>query len=89
MKKVIFKGCGTAISTPFDESGVNLKEFEKLVENQIQNKVDSLIVCGTTGEASTMTKDEKIATIKCAIKTSYRKSSHYCWNRREQYKGSY
>ena len=36
MKKILFKGCGTAISTPFDENGVNLEEFEKLVENQIQ-----------------------------------------------------
>ena len=70
MKKILFKGCGTAISTPFDENGVNLKEFEKLVENQIQNKVDAIIVCGTTGEASTMTTEEKIATITCAVKTS-------------------
>lgn len=70
MKKILFQGCGTAISTPFDENGVNFKEFEKLVENQIQNKVDAIIVCGTTGEASTMTTEEKIATIECAIKTS-------------------
>ena len=70
MKKILFKGCGTAISTPFDENGVNLKEFERLVESQIQNKVDAIIVCGTTGEASTMTLEEKIATIKCAVETS-------------------
>ncbi len=70
MKKILFKGCGTAISTPFDENGVNLKEFEKLIENQIQNKVDAIIVCGTTGEASTMTTEEKIATIECAVKIS-------------------
>lgn len=71
MIKILFKGCGTAISTPFDENGVNLKEFEKLVEHQIQNKVDAIIVCGTTGEASTMTQEEKIATIECAVKTSH------------------
>ncbi len=70
MKKILFKGCGTAISTPFDENGVNLKEFEKLVENQIENNVDAIIVCGTTGEASTMTTEEKLATIECAVKTS-------------------
>lgn len=70
MKKILFKGCGTAISTPFDENGVNLKEFERLVNYQIENGVDSIIVCGTTGEASTMTTDEKIATIKCAVETS-------------------
>lgn len=73
MKKILFKGCGTAISTPFDDNGVNLKEFERLIEFQIQNKVDSIIVCGTTGEASTMTLEEKIATIKCAVKTSNRR----------------
>ena len=70
MKKIIFKGCGTAIATPFDENGVNLKEFEKLLENQIQNKVDSIIVCGTTGEASTMTLQEKLSTIQTAVKIS-------------------
>ncbi len=70
MKKILFKGCGTAISTPFDENGVNFKEFERLVENQIQNKVDAIIVCGTTGEASTMTTEEKLETIKCAVKIS-------------------
>ena len=70
MKKILFKGCGTAISTPFDENGVNLKEFERLIEDQIQNKVDAIIVCGTTGESSTMTTEEKKLTIKCAVKTS-------------------
>lgn len=69
MKKLIFTGVGTAIATPFDENGVNLKEFKRLLENQIENNVDAIIVCGTTGEASTMTMDEKIATIKCAVET--------------------
>ena len=70
MKKILFKGCGTAIATPFNETGVNTSEFSKLIENQIQNKVDAIIVCGTTGESSTMTEEEKIAAIKCAIETS-------------------
>ena len=68
MKKIIFKGCGTAISTPFNESGVNFEEFGKLIEYQIKNEVDSIIVCGTTGESSTMTKKEKEDTIFYAIK---------------------
>lgn len=67
MKKIIFKGCGTAISTPFTEDGVNFEEFGKLLEDQIQNKVDAIIVCGTTGEASTMTVDERKETIKYAV----------------------
>ncbi len=70
MKEILFKGCGTAISTPFNEDGVNLEEFKRLVNYQIENKVDAIIVCGTTGESSTMTHDEKIATIKCAVETS-------------------
>lgn len=70
MKKILFRGCGTAISTPFDENGVNLKEFEKLIEDQIQNKVDAIIVCGTTGESPTMTKEEKKLAIECAVKIS-------------------
>ena len=64
MKKIIFKGCGTAIVTPFNESGVNFEEFGRLIEDQIKNKVDSIIVCGTTGEASTMTIEERKNTIK-------------------------
>ncbi len=70
MKKILFKGAASAVPTPFDESGVNIKEFEKFLEFQIQNKIDALIVCGTTGESSTMTKEEKIETIKCAVKVS-------------------
>ena len=70
MKKIIFKGCGTAIATPFNEQGVNLDEFAKLVEDQIQNEVDSIIVCGTTGEAATMTEQERLQTIECAVKVS-------------------
>ena len=67
MKKILFKGCGTAIATPFTENGVNYEEFGKLIDNQIQNNVDSIIVCGTTGEASTMTLQEKKETIKYAV----------------------
>lgn len=67
MKKMIFKGCGTAIVTPFTQDGVNFDEFRKLIEFQIKNKVDAIIVCGTTGEAATMTEEEKKQTIKFAI----------------------
>ena len=67
MKKIIFKGCGTAIITPFTEDGVNFEEFRKMIEFQIAEGVDSIIVCGTTGESSTMTNEEKKETIKFAI----------------------
>lgn len=69
MKEIIFEGCGTAIATPFTDDGVNFSEFGKLLENQIENEVDSIIVCGTTGESSTMTKEERKETIKFAIDT--------------------
>ena len=69
MKKIIFKGCGTAIVTPFNENGVDFEEFKKLIEFQIANKADSIIVCGTTGESSTMTLEERKQTIKFAIDT--------------------
>lgn len=67
MKKIIFKGCGTAIATPFTEDGINYEEFGKLIEYQINNNCDALIVCGTTGEASTMSKEEKQSLIKFAV----------------------
>ena len=67
MKKIIFKGCGTAIATPFDENGVNFSEFQKLLEFQVQNGANAIIVCGTTGESSTMTDSERKETIKFAI----------------------
>jgi 4-hydroxy-tetrahydrodipicolinate synthase len=67
MKKVIFKGCGTAIITPFTDDGVNFEEFGKMIEFQIENGADAIIVCGTTGEASTMTLEERKETIKFAV----------------------
>ena len=70
MKKILFKGAGSAVPTPFDENGVNIEEFKNFLEFQINNNIDALIVCGTTGESSTMTKEEKIQVIKCALKVS-------------------
>ena len=67
MKKTIFKGCGTAIVTPFTEDGVNFEEFGRLLEDQIKDGVDAIIVCGTTGESATMSEKEKKETIKFAI----------------------
>ncbi len=67
MKPIIFKGCGTALATPFDEQGINFKVFGEMIENQIENGVDALIVCGTTGESSTMTEKERKDAIKFAI----------------------
>ena len=75
MKKLLFKGAGSAVPTPFDENGVNLDEFKKFLQFQIDNDIDALIVCGTTGESATMTKNEKIDVIKCAIEIAHKNES--------------
>ena len=66
-KKILFKGVGTAIATPFDERGINFDEFKKLVEFQIKEGADAIIVCGTTGESSTMSNTEKEDLIKFTV----------------------
>ena len=67
LKKILFTGVGTAIATPFNSNGINIPAFEKLLSFQLLNSVDSIVVCGTTGEASTMSDDEKSSVIKCAV----------------------
>jgi len=69
MKDIIFKGCATAIVTPFDENdNINFDEFKKLINYQLDNKVNGIVVCGTTGEASTLSKEEKEELITYCIK---------------------
>ncbi|MCR1935339.1 4-hydroxy-tetrahydrodipicolinate synthase [Clostridium tepidum] len=63
----IFKGSGVAIVTPFNETGVNFDELSNLIEWHIKSKTDAIIVCGTTGEATTMTETEKKETIKFVV----------------------
>ena len=70
MKKVIFKGCGTALATPFTNDGVNFEELRKLIEFQILEGADSLIICGTTGESSTMSLEEKKSVIEFSVKVA-------------------
>ena len=61
----IFTGAGVAITTPFDANGaVDYKTFEKQIERQIEGGTDAIIVCGTTGESSTLDHDEHLAVIK-------------------------
>lgn len=66
----IFEGAGVAIVTPFHEDGsVNYEKFAELVEFQIENGTDAIIVCGTTGEASTLTHEEHLDVIKFCVET--------------------
>ena len=64
----IFKGAGVAIVTPMHENGrVNYDKLGEMIEFQIANSTDAIIICGTTGESSTMTHGEHLQTIKYAI----------------------
>jgi len=64
----IFQGVGTAIVTPFDAQGeVDYNVLGRLVEFQIMNDVDALIVCGTTGEAATLTYEERFEVVKFVV----------------------
>ncbi|MFV3011958.1 4-hydroxy-tetrahydrodipicolinate synthase [Clostridium botulinum] len=63
----IFKGSGVAIITPFTETGVDFDKLSELIEWHIKSKTDAIIVCGTTGEATTMTETEKKETIKFVV----------------------
>ncbi|MBR6765181.1 MAG: dihydrodipicolinate synthase family protein, partial [Clostridia bacterium] len=67
-KNTIFTGCATALITPFTEDGVDFEAFGRLIDFQIENGVDALLVCGTTGEPATMTYDERAEVVKFAIK---------------------
>ena len=68
MKNTIFKGAATALITPFnDDKTINYEEFGKIIDFQIENGVDALVVCGTTGEPSTMPDEEHIEAMRFAI----------------------
>ncbi len=70
MKKPVFTGAGCAIVTPFtgkDLEKINYRLFEKLIEEQIINGTDAIIVCGTTGEKSTLADAENNELIRAAV----------------------
>jgi 4-hydroxy-tetrahydrodipicolinate synthase len=71
----LFTGAGVAIVTPMNEDKtVNYEQFEKNIEFQIKNNIDAIIVCGTTGESSTLTDEEHIEVIRfCAEIVNKRK----------------
>lgn len=63
----LFKGSAVAIVTPFNEKGVDFKKLEELLEWHISSKTDAIVICGTTGEASTMSEQERKETIKFTV----------------------
>ena len=66
--KPIFTGAATALVTPLTENGVDYAAFEKLINWQIDEGIDALVICGTTGEASTLTDEEHREVLKFAAK---------------------
>lgn len=67
MKQPIFTGSAAAIVTPFKEGGVDLESLGNLLDFQLENGTDAIVVCGTTGEASTMTYRERAETIAFCV----------------------
>ncbi len=67
-KALPFTGSGVAIVTPFNGLETNLDELTKILEMHIANKTDAIVICGTTGEASTMPDGEHLAAIKHTVK---------------------
>lgn len=64
----VFTGAGVAIVTPFHENGeVNYEKFAELIEFQIKEGTDAIIVCGTTGESSTLSHEEHLDVIKYCV----------------------
>ncbi|MBQ3053929.1 MAG: 4-hydroxy-tetrahydrodipicolinate synthase [Clostridia bacterium] len=69
MKKCVFKGCGTALVTPFSKDNkIDYNALDKLIDFQLEGNIDALIIFGTTGEASTLTDDEKATMAKFVLK---------------------
>ncbi len=63
----IFKGSGVAIITPFTDKGIDFEKLGELLDWHVANYTDAIIICGTTGEASTMSDDEKKAAYKFTV----------------------
>jgi 4-hydroxy-tetrahydrodipicolinate synthase len=67
MRNPIFTGSGVALVTPFHQDTVDLPTMGKLIDFQLENGTDAIIVCGTTGEGSTMTYQERIQAIEYCV----------------------
>ncbi|MCI1577649.1 4-hydroxy-tetrahydrodipicolinate synthase [Clostridium beijerinckii] len=63
----IFQGSAVAIVTPFNENGINFESLKNLLEWHVKEGTDAIVICGTTGEATTMTEKEKKDTIKFTV----------------------
>ena len=69
MKQPVFEGLATAIVTPFRNGTIDIPTFEKLLDAQLAANVDAIVVCGTTGEAATLSYNERMALIERCVRT--------------------
>ena len=69
MKKTVFTGSAVAIVTPFDGGAVDYAAFERLVNWQLDRGTDAIVVCGTTGEAATMSYNERTRLIDLCVRS--------------------
>ena len=75
MKEPIFTGSGVAIATPFTKDGVDFDTLGEMLDFQLKEGTDAVVACGTTGEASTMTPQERIQVIEfCVDRVNGRRS---------------
>lgn len=63
----LFIGSGVAVVTPFNENGIDFKKLEELLNWHVENNTDAIVICGTTGEGSTMTDEEKKKAIQTTV----------------------
>ena len=68
MKTPIFTGVATALVTPFRNRAIDYEAFGAIIDDQLNAGINALVICGTTGEASTLTDDEQISAIEFAVK---------------------
>lgn len=74
MKNTIFTGAGVAIITPMNEDNtINFDKLGEIIDNQVENGTDAIIICGTTGESSTMTDEEHTECIRYAVERTNKK----------------
>lgn len=69
----LFKGSGVAIVTPFNKDGIDFNKLKELLDWQIASGTDAIIICGTTGEASTMSESERKEVIKFTVEVVNKK----------------
>ena len=70
-KESIFTGAATAIVTPMNAQGIDYEAFERMLNWQVAQGIDALVICGTTGEGSTLSDEEHREVLQFAINVEY------------------